>query len=109
MTTFVPNVLFVPSVPLKNLNPSGNRRKRFFVFRRLSAAADNDILRSGDFRRLPKTIYFVLLPNTLFLLLDTFGCCRQRFFLFWRISAAADNDIFCSGNFRRLPEAIFFF
>ncbi|MDR1289631.1 MAG: hypothetical protein LBK06_00370 [Planctomycetaceae bacterium] len=60
---------------------------------------ENDVFRSGGFRRLPETIFFV--P-------ETFGGCRKRYFSFRRLSAAADNDIFCSGDFRRLPTTIFF-
>ncbi|MDR1142499.1 MAG: hypothetical protein LBL62_12465 [Planctomycetaceae bacterium] len=70
-----------------------------FSFWRLPAVAGNDFFLSGDFRRLPETIYF---------LLETSGGCRKRFFSFWRLPAVAGNEFFPSGDFRRLPETIFF-
>jgi hypothetical protein len=38
----------------------GGCRKRFFSFRKLSAVAGNGFFPSANFRRLPKTIFFLL-------------------------------------------------
>ncbi|MDR1141267.1 MAG: hypothetical protein LBL62_06220, partial [Planctomycetaceae bacterium] len=52
--------------------------------------AGNDFFPSGDFRRLPETIFF--LP-------ETSGGCRKRFFSFQRLPAVAGNDFFPSRDF----------